>query len=374
MVEMQSAPNILMVSTSYPADLNDWRGLFIRHLTWALSRRRDLTLRLWSPPGEFPLNAQYSATAQEGEWLANLMAAGGIAHLMRSGGIKGLGAPARLLWLLRALYRRESSVDLYHINWLQNTLMLPQDHRPVLATVLGTDMQLLKIPGMTQWLRHKFRRRPVAICPNAQWMVPELRRRFGDCAAIRFLPFGIEPRWFNVDRKPEIPSKWLCVSRLTPAKIGTLFDWCEPFFRAGSRELHLFGPMQQDMRVPAWVNYHGPATPQSLCTEWFPTARGLITLSRHAEGRPQVMLEAMASGLPIIASRIPAHEDLLQHEQTGWLCNDASEVDKALQTLEDERANTEVGSRAKAWSHTEIGSWDDCAARYCAVYKDLLNS
>lgn len=42
---------ILMVSTSYPSDLSDWRGLFIRHLVEALSRRTDIDLRLWAPPG-----------------------------------------------------------------------------------------------------------------------------------------------------------------------------------------------------------------------------------------------------------------------------------------------------------------------------------
>jgi hypothetical protein len=53
---------VLMVSTSYPADLGDWRGLFIRHITDALARRDDIRLRLWSPPGEMPANATYTAT------------------------------------------------------------------------------------------------------------------------------------------------------------------------------------------------------------------------------------------------------------------------------------------------------------------------
>jgi glycosyltransferase involved in cell wall biosynthesis len=151
-----------------------------------------------------------------------------------------------------------------------------------------------------------------------------------------------------------------------------LFDWCEPFFSRGARELHLFGPMQQTVPLPSWVHYHGPATPESLCGDWFPRAQGLITLSQHAEGRPQVMLEAMASGMPIIASRIPAHEDLLQHEQTGWLCGDADGVGRALRALEVAHINVELGLRAKAWARTQVGTWDDCAARYCDVYKDLM--
>lgn len=365
---------VLMVSTSYPADLADWRGLFIRHLADALARRTDTRLRLWSPPGEFPANALDATNPKEAQWLAGLMAAGGIAHLIRTGGIRGLVAPLRLLLKLRDLYRREAAIDAYHINWLQNTLVLPRNGRPLLTTVLGTDMQLLKLPGMTSLLRRVFRHRRAVICPNAEWMVPEMQRRFGDLAAVRFVPFGIEPRWFELQRQPEAPAKWLCVSRLTRGKIGTLFDWCESFFSSGLRELHLFGPMQQNMPIPRWVHYHGPVTPQSLCTEWFPNTSGLITLSQHAEGRPQVMLEAMASGLPIIASRITAHEDLLQDRQTGWLCGDANEVGLALDALDTQPMNHELGQRAKAWARTNIGTWDDCAGRYFDVYKDLLSA
>lgn len=371
--DLTNQSHVLMVSTSYPEDMRDWRGLFIRHLSEALARRQDLDLRLWSPPGELPADATYAASPQEARWLRELMAAGGVAHLMRTGGFNGLGAPARLLHMLHRLYRREA-VDLYHVNWLQNALALPRNGRPLLTTVLGTDMQLLKIPGVTQLLRWVFRRRRVAICPNAQWMLPELERRFGDLARVRFVPFGIEPRWFELERRPQPPAKWLCVSRLTQGKIGTLFDWCEPYFKGGERELHLFGPMQQTMPIPDWVRYHGPATPESLCAEWFPQAKGLITLSQHTEGRPQVMLEAMAAGLPIIASRIPAHEDLLQHRQTGWLCGSPDEVRIALDELDQSRQNRELGLRAQAWVSANIGTWDACAARYAGVYKELLST
>jgi hypothetical protein len=366
--------SVLMVSTSYPGDLSDWRGLFIRHLAEALARRRDLQLRLWSPPGEIPDAAQYVATPAERQWLATLMAKGGISHLLRTQRVRGLAAPVQLLAMLWRLYRREASVSLYHVNWLQNALPLPGDGRPLLVTVLGSDMQLLQVPGMTAGLRRAFGGRRVAICPNAEWMLPELRRRFGDIASIRCVPFGIEPRWFALQRQPVVPSRWLCVSRITQGKIGPLFKWCEPYFADGRRELHLLGPMQQDMTLPAWVHYHGATDPDALCRQWFPSAQGLITLSRHAEGRPQVMLEAMAAGLPIIASEIPAHADLLRHRETGWLCANPGDVGDALDMLGAETPNLDMGRRAKAWVHTEIGTWDDCAQRYANIYADLLGS
>jgi glycosyltransferase involved in cell wall biosynthesis len=365
---------VLMVSTSYPANAEDWRGQFIRNLAYCLAERGDLRLRLWSPPGEFPDRAEYVASPEEAHWLVELMAAGGIAQHMRNGGLLGFIKPFQLLRMLRAFYRRESGIDVYHVNWLQNALMLPNNSVPLLATVLGTDMQLLKLPGMITLLRRVFQNRSAAICPNAQWMVPELERLFGAVASIRFVPFGVARRWFDLERRPDNPPKWLCVSRLTRAKIGMLFDWCEPLFSHGSRELHLFGPMQEQMALPKWLHYHGPVTPEQLSANWFPRACGLITLSQHAEGRPQVMLEAMASGLPIIASRIAAHEDILQHERTGWLCSDATQLPQAFEALETHSTNLAVGEQARVWAQSEIGGWDDCAGRYAKLYRDLIDS
>lgn len=365
------ARKVLLVSTSYPATQNDWPGLFIRRVTEALARREDVALRLWSPPGEIPDDVAYVATARERRWLDGLMRTGGIAHLLRTQRLRGALAGARLLRMLRALYRREADVDIYHVNWLQNALGLGRNRQPLLVTVLGTDMQLLKLPGIGWWLQRVFRRRRVAICPNARWMVAPLQARFGAVATIRFVPFGIEPRWFDIVRTPPTPARWLCVSRLTRGKLGTLFEWSEAFFKGQARELHLFGPMQEDIQLPDWVHYHGPARSDALSSEWFPRASGLITLSAHSEGWPQVMLEAMAAGLPIIASRIAAHEDMLTQRETGWLCASAGELGAALDALEPVAANTELGARARAWARQAVGTWDDCAARYARVYDEL---
>lgn len=369
-LQTQEATRVLMVSTSYPADSDDWRGVFIRNLAEALARRRDIELRLWSPPGDTPGNAVFVSTAGEQRWLKTLMENGGIAHLLRTRPARGLPGALRLLSMLKSVYRREQSASLIHVNWLQNALPLRRDKRPVLLTVLGTDMQLLALPGMATLLRRALAGRPVAICPNAEWMLRALQREFGSTAIIRHIPFGIQRRWFEVTRTLTTPPRWLCVSRLTQGKIGTLFDWCEPWFADGRRELHLFGPMQQTMSLPPWVHYHGAASPDVLCRQWFPTAQGLITLSQHAEGRPQVMLEAMAAGLPIIASAIPAHVDLLD-EQTGFVCRDAQEVGRALEVLDAESTNRIMGDRARARMQAEVGTWDDCAARYASVYQEL---
>jgi len=365
--------NILCVATSYPADEQDWRGVFIHHLVHALARKQELQLSVWAPPGVLPSNVRYAANAREKAMLADLMSDGGIAHLMRSGRPAALGKPWQLLRMLRSLYHRENATDLYHLNWLQTALPLPANGKPALITVLGTDLKLLKLPLVKRLLRRVMRGRAVTICPNAEWMQAPLEAAFGDLARIQPVVFGIDPVWYTVQRQPSAEQPvWLAVTRLTRNKVGPLLEWSEPLFRGQARQLHLLGPMQEQITLPDWVHYHGPATPEQLASHWFPQAHGLITLSQHAEGRPQVMLEAMAAGLPIIASDMPAHASLVQPGNTGALSRDPAGYRTALEALEETSLNLQCGSNARAWVRQEIGTWGDCAGRYLALYETLL--
>lgn len=366
---------VLYVATSYPEDEADWRGVFIRHQAYALSRVENVSLAVWAPPGPLPANARYLASDKEKSWLSQLMREGGIAHALRSSGPLALPKITKLFNQLRLLYKRESDSDIYHLNWLQTALPLPPNGKPALITVLGTDLKLLGLPLVKPLLRRVMGKRKVTICPNAEWMREPLESAFGDLAQVCPVPFGIDPVWYAIERKPDAQAPcWLAVTRLTRDKLGPLLDWSAPLFAGKNRELHLIGPMQEQIDLPDWVHYHGPGTPAQLARDWFGRAHGLITLSQHAEGRPQVMLEAMAAGLPIIASDMPAHSNLVQHGNTGQLCSSEHGYATAIEHLEDKGNNHAAGVASRAWVAREIGTWDDCAQRYAKLYRDLLVS
>ena len=367
---------ILFLSTSYPKDATDWRGVFIRHLMDGLTRSGELHLTVWAPPGKLPSAVIFAPTPSESAWLDKLMCAGGISHLIRQGGAKGILAPIKLLRMIGTAYRRSPDVDIYHVNWLQCAIPLPSNGKPVLITALGNDLKLLKLPLVGFLLRRIMRSRPVAICPNADWMQEPLQKAFGDVADIIPVSFGIDQHWYAIERhfQSEQPRRWLAVTRLTADKLGPLFQWSESLFRDSERQLHLFGPMQEEIQVPDWVHYHGSASPHQLATEWFPRAHGLITLSKHAEGRPQVMLEAMAAGLPIIASDMPAHATIVEAEHTGLLCDSVENYQQAVKRLEDDELNRRFGEAARLKAASEFGTWDDCAQRYIRIYRNLLKA
>jgi hypothetical protein len=361
-----------MSSTSYPRNAEDWQGRFIANLAAALARRADVTLALWAPPGALPANVTGVSTPADARWLGRLSQQGGIAHLLRTRKALAAGTILSLLLRLGRAYRRQRA-DVVHVNWLQNALPLWGTTTPALITVLGTDFALLKLPGMKLLLRAVLRQRRAILAPNADWMRPELELAFGDLAEIRPIAFGVDERWFDVVRQPSPDGTrhWLAITRLTKEKIGDLFNWGEGLFGT-ERQLHLFGPMQEQLELPTWAQYHGPTHPTELLQQWLPQACGLITLSHHDEGRPQVMLEAMAAGLPVLASSLPAHRDMLQHRQTGWLAATRDDLVDGLDWLENPVHNKQTGQAARQWIRDSIGTWDDCANRYASAYKNLL--
>ena len=365
-----------MTATSFPATQEDWRGRFIYDMAESLARSGDAQVSFWGPDGDLPPGVALALAGNDASWLERMVARGGIAHLLRNRPLIGGATALGLLYRLRRSYRlfaANSSQAVVHANWLQNALPLKGIRLPALVTVLGSDLGLLRLPGMVPMLRAVLRERQAILAPNAEWMVPLLGKDFGDVAEVRPIPFGIHSRWFAVERQPAaaVSGDWLVVSRVTRAKLGHLLTWGEGLFGT-ARRLHLLGPMQEAIELPDWIHHHGPTHPQALAAEWFPRVQGLLTLSTHDEGRPQVMIEAMAAGLPIIASDLPAHRDLLHGGESGRLVGDRAAFAAALEQLDDAIVAQALGASARCKVAARIGTWDDCAWRYLGAYKDLM--
>ena len=363
----------LFISTSYPVDDKDWKGRFTANLVEAIGRQKGISLRIWAPPGDIPPSVKSVSTCSEADWLKQMLKAGGIAHILRTKGVLGAGTVFKLMKSLRNVCTRESNVDIVHVNWLQNCLPMLGKKTPAVISVLGSDYGLLKLPSMRFFLRSVLRQRNSIIAPNAEWMVPVLEKSFGDIAEIRPIPFGVDEKWFTLQKNisKNKKSHWISVIRITYNKIGNLFKWGKGLF-GKDHILHLFGPMQETLTLPEWVVYHGPASPDELWGKWFPLCSGLITLSQHDEGRPQVMLEAMAAGLPIIASNMPAHLDIIKHGLNGWIVSNPQDLKDAISFFNTREAVNWAGESARSWVLKNIGTWDDCAERYITAYQDLL--
>jgi glycosyltransferase involved in cell wall biosynthesis len=86
---------------------------------------------------------------------------------------------------------------------------------------------------------------------------------------------------------------------------------------------------------------------------------------------PQVILEAMAASVPVIASPIEAHRDVIRHGENGWLAGSREQFMSGLKWLSDENVNLKAGNAARGAIRSSFGTWEDAAERYMEIYEEL---
>lgn len=89
------------------------------------------------------------------------------------------------------------------------------------------------------------------------------------------------------------------------------------------------------------------------------------------EGMPIAMLEAMALGLPVVATDVVGNRDLVRPGETGYVARDVEEFLKALQKLAETPAlRRKMGDAARAAVIQEYDQ-DQLAKRWQALYGEV---
>ena len=99
----------------------------------------------------------------------------------------------------------------------------------------------------------------------------------------------------------------------------------------------------------------------------------LFVLASHREGRPTSIMEAMASGLPVVATRVGSVPELVADGRTGLLVEpgDAEGLARAIGTLADDGAmRRRFAEEARRFAVAEL-SVDRMVEQYAAFYRDV---
>ncbi len=193
-------------------------------------------------------------------------------------------------------------------------------------------------------------------------------------------PYGVDLERFRpaTHRPADQPVRILFVGRVGIRKgLPGLLRAFQPI--SNIAELHLIGPVEPEMhelmkRLPmAGVTVHGALKADRLPE--FYAAADIFCLPSLEEGFPLVLLQAMASGLPVVTTPEAGAADIMTDGREGAIVpsGGVGALTDALAALVTgaERRHA-MGRAARALVEAGGWSWDDYAGRALANYRKLL--
>ena len=105
------------------------------------------------------------------------------------------------------------------------------------------------------------------------------------------------------------------------------------------------------------------------------TLDAMVLPSLFGEGMPMVVLEALACGVPVIATRVEGTPEVIRHGQEGLLARpqDSDSLSDAIQAFISDRAAWCRMSRAAVQRHRQRFSDTKMAERTARVYRNLVD-
>jgi glycosyltransferase involved in cell wall biosynthesis len=399
-----SGLDLLYLTQTFPRFPGDGSGPFIRNIAAGLVRGGDRVTVLtphaagladaWEDQGVTVKTFRYAPESREvlgyGRSLeADEKVKGGAA----------LVAPLYALAARRAVRRelRARRYDLVHAHWIvPNGLVAAGVKVPFAVGLHGSDVFLAEKPVVRTLVRRALRRTSLLTGCSPE-LVDRIRALGFPEARSRVIPYGVDVEKFapGPDRtgwreKLGIPADavvLLGVGRMATKKGFQVLFQALPELMAAVADLHvvlagggdlLEGFRSAASRFPGRVHLPGGVDHQTLPDLY--RAADLFTLpavhdrAGNVDGLPNVILEAMASGLPVVASGISGIPLAVVEGETGWLMpeGNAAALGEALKRLGGDRAlRQRMGEAGRRKAQAEL-TWDTVAARYRQAYLETL--
>ena len=100
-----------------------------------------------------------------------------------------------------------------------------------------------------------------------------------------------------------------------------------------------------------------------------------FVLSSESEGRPNVVMEAMAAGLPVVTTKLPGIVEFVAHNENGLLFDigDSTRLRDLLNILKSNlELRTALGRSAYDYLVSHNMNWNNTANKYADLYQALL--
>ena len=396
---------VCFLTSSYPRFPEDPAGVFIHSLARSLVRQ-GCEVEVIAPRG----NATSSFEIREGVHINRFPyffrryekfahAPGGIPPAIRNHPWLTLLLPFFFASFFAHALNHSRRVDVFHFHWLQNALLaFPLkffSSRPTVATLWGTDVQWIESSRPLRVLTRTIASRMDSIVSVNDYFRTKLSS-FGFSDNIRVIPNGVDLDRFgpadcvSLRAKAGLPSDAalvLYVGSLIERKgVRYLIEAMSHVARSNSGPVVLAivgsGEERESLARAACslglersVLFVGSIPPNEI-PAWLRCA-DLFVLPSLYEGRPNVVLEALAAEVPVIATDIPGTREIVIHGQNGLLVppRNSHALAEAITQLIKDRFKRERMGKAGRKMILQLGlTWDDIARQYLSLYQELGKS
>jgi glycosyltransferase involved in cell wall biosynthesis len=390
--------NILVFTSLWPNAEQPNFAVFVKHRIAAMSQLEGVDVRVVAPVPYFPEKIQFPILDRfwPGHWRK-------MARIPRRELVAGIETfhPRHLVtpkigmtfygrWMadgVESIVRRlrdEQPVDVIDAHYVYPdgyaaTLIGERLKIPVVVTARGTDVNLFsRMPLIRPLVRKALMCADgvIAVSDALKRRMVELGVEAGKIATIRN---GVDREVFYPQARMEARRKLgldpqsrviVTASALVPLKgIGRLVD-AMALLRDTNSKLYVMGEGPQRAALETRIAKHGltdrvllvGSRPQSELAEWY-SAADLFCLASHREGCPNVVIEAMACGLPVVAADVGGVGELVSRPDYGRVIlaptaeNFAAEIEAALETK---------------WNRVEIAK-SGCARSWSNVANDVMS-
>jgi glycosyltransferase involved in cell wall biosynthesis len=215
-------------------------------------------------------------------------------------------------------------------------------------------------------------RNAAAVVANSNGL-RDLARTFDPSFEIPIIPNGVDLELYKIGERDWSSPLLLSVGRIVHQKgldlvmhaLGGLKDLNWKWQIAGDGpQMQALQSLAQELGIDERVFFLGWQSREQII-ESYRRANVFLFPSRH-EGMPNAILEAMASGLPVLATCIAGNEELVMEGQTGYLVpsEDIEALQDALKKMLTDSALRQQMGAASRRRVEENYSWESTAQQY----------
>lgn len=394
---MRITLKVLILSTSFPFDDSSTSGIFVARLARHLAKNHEVTV-LTPADGQLRRPFNYGTLRiipfryAPLKWQVLAHAPGGIPVVLSSNPLLYLLTPMLFVGMFIACFLHARQMDVLHANWaicgIVSGLVGKLLSVPVVTTLRGEDMTRASSRKSDRLLLQLCLRLSDRIIGVSQAIIDQLRQMaIVTEDQLCLIENGVDEALLSIKHE------WIKGGYLRLITIGSLIprkgvdiilkglSVCNP---ETPLQLTIVGEGVEENNLRAQVSKYelndrivflGSVSPEHISE--LLGQHDVLILASYNEGRPNVILEAMAAGMPVIASAIPGVNELVTDGTTGLLFR-VGQVDALSKCIESLSRSSDLLEYMGCNGRRQIMQrgllWHATADKYSMIYKSVQRS